>query len=275
MEMSWDKLADRCQLFVDTNKGLLIELLKEAEMEMARQCDLVEETQKYTMPTPAGSQNLILPQDYKRMTAVWYNGSRLHPMADVEVSLNNSNNFESGTPSHFSIQRHPHGEYLVLDRIPTSGDIKISYSSTLTGKLNANKFLCIFHSGSGFWIDTSLGSALNGLNGNSYIDGVGPTSFTNMQYELSSNNSGQKFTIESGTYPTTSAMIDIQYYRNVAPIIPGQYHKDLCDYAIAIASAKANPEMHNKHLSLWLNNIEKIKNEDADRELIHQIRSEI
>ena len=38
--MTFDKLADRCLLFVDERKQMLIELLKEAELEMTRKCNM-------------------------------------------------------------------------------------------------------------------------------------------------------------------------------------------------------------------------------------------
>ena len=60
-----------------------------------------------------------------------------------------------------------------------------------------------------------------------------------------------------------------------SPVIPVMYHRDLCDYAIAIASAKDNPDLHNKYLALWMNNLSQIINEDANRELIHTTISEI
>ena len=53
------------------------------------------------------------------------------------------------------------------------------------------------------------------------------------------------------------------------------YHRDLCDYAIAIVSAKDNPQFHDKHWMLWQNNLDEIINQDADRELIHTTNREI
>ena len=71
--------------------------------------------------------------------------------------------------------------------------------------------------------------------------------------------------------------LNITFYATIdntgdSPIIPNMYHRDLCDYAVAIASAKTLPDLHTKHWSIWINNLENIKNEDADRELIHTIK---
>jgi hypothetical protein len=149
------------------------------------------------------------------------------------------------------------------------------YRKTLLTRVNSKKYINMISAAGYVYIQTGLGTALNGLNGQWYDASNSNDSFTNFQYDSVINNTGVKYAITDGGTPTQNAIVEVYDYRSIAPIIPGQYHKDLCDYAIAIASAKANPEMHNKHLSLWLNNIEKIKNEDADRELIHQIRSEI
>jgi hypothetical protein len=57
--------------------------------------------------------------------------------------------------------------------------------------------------------------------------------------------------------------------------IPEKYGNDLCNYAVAIASAKLNPGMHDKHWMLWKTSIDEIINQDADRELIHTIKREV
>ena len=81
------------------------------------------------------------------------------------------------------------------------------------------------------------------------------------------------------TIPTGT--VNLSYYRTIvegsisaAPSIPKQYHTDLCYYAIAIAGAKIDGIME-KFWPLWMSSIEKIKRQDADRELIHQIRREV
>tara|TARA_R100000278_G_scaffold2675_2_gene5203 strand:+ start:13645 stop:14223 length:579 start_codon:yes stop_codon:yes gene_type:complete len=67
---------------------------------------------------------------------------------------------------------------------------------------------------------------------------------------------------------------DGEPYINGSPTIPEQYHTDLCYYAVAIAGAKIDGIME-KFWPLWMSSIEKIKRQDADRELIHQIRREV
>ena len=64
----------------------------------------------------------------------------------------------------------------------------------------------------------------------------------------------------------------IMAFGRVAPVIPSEYHLSLCDYAIAIASAKKNPEVHDKHLTMWTARMQDIKNKDADKDLMFNIR---
>ena len=40
--MTWEKLADRCNLFIDADKNLLINLLREAEVELTRKVNILE-----------------------------------------------------------------------------------------------------------------------------------------------------------------------------------------------------------------------------------------
>ena len=86
-------------------------------------------------------------------------------------------------------------------------------------------------------------------------------------------------------YLPSSGTIKISYYGTVdgaqdpsadpSPVVPLAYHRDLCNYAIAIAAAKDNPGLHDKHWMLWNESIREIVNQDADRELIHTIKREV
>ena len=57
------------------------------------------------------------------------------------------------------------------------------------------------------------------------------------------------------------------------PVLPLQYHRALCDYAIAIASAKQNPELYGRHWEMWERNIEDVKERSFNREIVHSIKS--
>ena len=192
--MTFDKLADRCLLFVDERKQMLIELLKEAELELTRKCNMYEDTRDYTAD---GSTSYGLPSNYKQIIILTYKGDKLKSITENEILYENDGTIGTGTPAGYFIRNN--GFY--LDQLPSSGKIRISYYATA-----------------------------------------------------------------DGSQDTTS---------DPSPIIPDMYHRDLCDYAIAIASAKDNPQMHDKHWGLWVRNINEITNEDANRELVHHIKSEI
>lgn len=184
--MTFDKLADRCLLFADAEKNMLIELLKEAEIEMSRKCNINEASESYS---DAGDGLYALPSEYKQIILITHNGKKLTPITEDEVSYDSDGNVQTGTPTGYFIQNN---------RIHTN------YKGT-GGTLNVTFYATI--------------------------------------------------------YNTTAS-----------PIIPDMYHRDLCDYAIAIASAKKLPDLHAKHWGLWINNLLEITNEDSDRELVHTIK---
>ena len=187
--MTFDKLADRCLLFADTEKNLLIELLKEAEIEMSRKCNINEASEEYT---DDGNGIYALPSEYKQIILITHNGYKLVPITEDEVDYNSSGNIPSGTPTGYFIQNNRiHTNYK-----GSGGTLKVTFYATI-------------------------------------------------------------------------------YNTGDSPIIPDMYHRDLCDYAIAIASAKNLPELHNKHWVMWINNLLAITNEDADRELVHSIKEVI
>ena len=189
--MNWSKLADRCQLFVDGDKGLFIELLKEAEIELTRQANILEDEEDYTAD---GTNSFGLPSNFKQAIAVLCQGEKKRPMEDDEFFYKTDNTQHTGTPSGYTIR----GNNLTFSQIPNSSDkIKLIYYSIVT---------------------------------------VSDT---------------------------------------IRPVIPELFHRDLCDYAIAIVSAKKYPELHNKFWSLWSNNIEKIRGEMGDREILYDMKEEI
>ena len=187
--MTFDKLADRCQLFIDTDKGMLRELLKEAEVELTRKCNIYEASENYT---DDGTGVYALSPDYKQIILATYNGDHLVPVMENEIDYDNDGLIRSGTPTGYFIQNNRlHTNYK-----GTGGTLRISFYATI-------------------------------------------------------------------------------YNTDTSPKIPEIYHRDLCDYAIAIASAKTSPDMHLKHWTMWNQNIQNIINEDADRELIHSVREVI
>ena len=195
--MNWTKLADRCKLFIDGNEQLLINLLKEAEVELTRKVNLLEN--EYTVTALNTVKIYSLPDDYKSMISVLVEGQHKRPMIDDEFFYDNDNNLYTGTPSGYTIRNNN----IIFSQIPNTGDkIKLIYNSL--GQVNKKED------------------------------------------------------------PSSSG-----------PKIQEIYHKDLCNYAIAIASAKEMPTMYDKFWQLWLVSIEEIKNEVADRELLYNMKEEI
>ena len=192
--MTFDKLADRCLLFIDERKQMLIELLKEAELEITRKCNMYEDTRSYTCDS---SESYGLPSNFKQVLFIQHKGDTLKLIGEDEVPYNSSGEIDTGTPTGYFIRNNS----IFFNYKPTDGNIKLTYYGT--------------------------------------VDNIQDTSST------------------------------------PSPIIPNMYHRDLCDYAIAIAAAKDFPQIHEKHLVLWNNCITEIINEDADRELIGHIKREV
>ena len=74
----------------------------------------------------------------------------------------------------------------------------------------------------------------------------------------------------------TGAGIKTVISPGASPVIPPEYHIDLCDYAIAIAAQmKGDSRMHSKHWALWLDKIEKIKARQGERDRVGWIREDV
>ena len=192
--MTFNQLKDRVMLFIEERPQMIVALLKEAELEMTRKCNMYEDTREYTAD---GSESYGLPSNYKQTIYLSYKGTKLSSITEDQISYDSNGDVQTGTPTGYFIRNN--GFYLNL--LPSSGKIRLSYYGTVDGAQDPSD--------------------------------------------------------------------------DPSPVIPVMYHRDLCDYAIAIASAKDNPDLHNKYLALWMNNISQIINEDANRELIHQTISEI
>ena len=192
--MTFDKLADRCLLFVEERKQMLVALLKEAELELTRKCNMYEDTRTYTCD---GSESYGLPENYKQIIFLQHDGDKLVPLSEDDISYESDGTISTGDPTGYFIRNNA----FHLDAKPSSGKIRISYYGT--------------------------------------VDGAQDTA------------------------------------DDPSPIIPDMYHRDLCDYAIAIAHAKDNPQLHDKYINEWNVKIQEIINQDADRELIHTIKKEV
>lgn len=76
--------------------------------------------------------------------------------------------------------------------------------------------------------------------------------------------------------PPDSSTFKLYYWalatsNNTGPTVPGQYHTDLCYYAVSQVTAKSNPDMFKEYGALWGQSVMAIKNESADKDLIYNI----
>ena len=189
--MTFNELADRCLLMCNSNKPALKKLVVEAEYELTRSVDILENTQVTNNHT---GQSHSLPNDFKSIILVTFDGDMLYPIDETEISYNTDGSVNTGTPVGYFVRNNT----LLFDS-SHPGVVNISYNALV-------------------------------VQGDNYADG--------------------------------------------SPTIPEQYHKDLCYYACALAGAKQDG-VYEKFWSQWLMCIENIKNQSADRELIHSVRREI
>jgi len=317
--MIWDKLVDRCLLFTDAPGGLLKELLKEAEQELSDKLMLFESLYKITVPgTDYGlgqsSQDNLkehnyakLPPNYIQDIGVTHKGTHLRKMTEDEINRNTIGQSYTGTPTAYSIS----GEYIVFNTAPSaSDDFILHYKSRITDQ-TMNKVLTMLfynHANTYIYLDTSLGSALDGLKvyfenqvkdlsagttaGHVASAGLTDTALSNIvsdpgaigapaperlasRYTINSAFSASGSLSGSEWTDANGALVTILSYRNIAPLIPEQFHTSLCDYAVAIANAKSAPDIYNTYWTKWIMNMDNLINESADRDLFHSIREEI
>lgn len=312
--MIWDKLVDRCLLFTDAPGGLLKELLKEGEEELANRLELYDSI--YTIEVPSTLQGLglyqsdanadnnyaKLPHDFLKDVGVIHKGYKLKKVSEIDFFRKSDSRMTPGTPTEYSIA----GDFIAFNTEPSPGDrFILHYKGALTEQSN-DKVLNILHykvnassSDDKVWLDTSLGDKLNGYSlrwenalrtlsagalASSTVPGV-PDSYI--------SNKSVKFIggVDYGTLtPSSSYVISIDFqihtdsigslarisnYRNLAPVIPDRFHKELCNYAVAIANAKTAPDLYDKYWTKWELNMDRLINEAQDRDLIHSIRGEI
>ena len=317
--MIWDKLVDRCLLFTDAPGGLLKELLKEAEQELANNVELYDSLFQIEVPATdyglgLNSHNNLasheyhkLPMDYIRDVYVVHEGRILRKISENEIYRKTNGTVPSGTPTAYAIS----GDYIIFNQAPAQGEkFIICYKSRLSD-LNTQKTLYMFYykaSGPFVWLDTELGSALNSrkivfeAQSKTLSDGVTtslrlPPGIPDMwQKNMPSDPSvglgtglavmmGSKYTIDT-TFATNNSLSEstldgngglctVSGYRDIAPMIPEQFHINLCDYAVALANAKQAPDRYNAHMARWESNMKNLISEAQDRDLIYSIKEEI
>ena len=115
----------------------------------------------------------------------------------------------------------------------------------------------------GFAIDTDLGDLLNG----SLVIYNGTSNTITDTGELTSPVGQFYFT--DGALPAIGDIVLFPNYRDIAPIIPDQYHKELCYYALNVSTN------NDQYLQKWMAFITMVQEQDMNRDLIHSIKEVI
>ena len=223
--MIWDKLVDRCLLFTDAPGGLLKELLKEAEQELANKLELFDSI--YTIEVPSTLYGLgissqtastsvdhnyhKLPMDYIRDMGVSHKGRPLSKMNEKDIYRKTNGSPTSATPTAYGIS----GDFIVFDTNPSEGDKFILHYKSMLDDANTDKVLNIVHydvqvgSNDMIYVDTLLGSLLNGTNivweGTQYAISAGQKTSISLPPGVPDRYFGNKFEenvgINADTYP--------------------------------------------------------------------------
>ena len=249
-----------------------------------------------------------LPFDYLKDISVSHEGRTLRKMSEDEIARKQNGKSYSGTPTAYGIS----GDFIVFDTSPSPGDSFVIHYKAMMTDLTNNKVLTMTYyksSGPYVYLDTDLGSNLDnkkmafegdvrvltaGTNGISsspvgvpalhksnkspadpgdMSSGVPVTVAT--RYTLTGGALGTSGSLSSSTLDGNGGLVMVFAYRDIAPVIPERFHKDLCNYAIAIANAKSAPDLYDKYWTKWELNMDRLINEAMDRDLIHSIRGEI
>ena len=124
--MTFDKLKDRVLLFVEERPQMIVELLKEAELEMTRKCNMYEDTREYSCD---GSTSYGLPSNYKQVIFLQYEGVKLQPISEDEIGYEADGTVGSGSPRGYFIRNNA----FHVDQTTTTGKLRLSYYGTVDG----------------------------------------------------------------------------------------------------------------------------------------------
>tara|TARA_R100000152_G_C6770977_1_gene197347 strand:- start:405 stop:1430 length:1026 start_codon:yes stop_codon:yes gene_type:complete len=210
MDKTWKQLEQRCKLFAEGPDGLFIELLKEAECELANRCSLFA-TNDYFSGTnmfvssdsrinPVGG--ILLPSTFKSIIAVFVDGDPIprrnlfgednfKNSSALDFDANKKNNPEGygiqvsvGDPTAYDI----YSNRIIFDKGSASSDINIIYKANLVNSDKIGKRLrCIVNGNVNndkeVWLETNLSTELNGLDLRYTAFDRGVFTYTNLQYD--------------------------------------------------------------------------------------------
>ena len=221
-------------------------------------------------------------------------GTPLKKMSEKDFYYNDSGSTnyrrnvpDDGSPSFYYIS----GGHIQFDSNPNATDEMMLYYKSRISSPDVNKLIYANIARSNIDIPSTLGAELDGLTFTSpnfnllKITYMYPQQqtfpylldpyYSNTDIKKNNDFINQYSSKYSGTSVGDSTgvrMGQIVGFGSKAPVIPSEYQLSLCDYAIAIASAKKNPDIHDRHLSIWTARMQDIKNKDADKDLMFNIR---
>ena len=310
MDRSWNQLVERCNLFYDAPSGLYRELLKEAEVELANKCSLFKQHYTILFRDNEKLNAFKMPSTFKSMISVFINGREIphKEKSDWSFTSNSSGpmKVQEGTPNYYTLGN----SFIVFDKVPTSGSADLYFRGNLQNHDNISKSVLLSPSLNGqgndwVYIDTSMGDQINGLDVK-YLEGNVINTLTNITVNSSADlddsdpldlsqsvsygvavANDQKdvnFQLYQGDDDWSSQGLSNEYYvrtgiiknyRTKGPVIENDYHLNLCDYAIYMASAKKDLELSIKHLQIWEQRLAEILNDNIDKELPMGMKEEI
>lgn len=309
MDKSWSQLSDRCNLFFTAPDGLYIELLKEAECEIANRCSLFKQNHTILFRDNTKANSFKLPSTFKSMISVFIDGREISFKEKDQWSFTENSTgpmtVQDGTPNYYTLANG----FIVFDKVPTEGSADLYFRGNLqnSNKISKTVLIAPAETSQGYvYIDTTFttelagrvvkyyeGNTINTLDNLSYSSGLDlddsdPSDLSQkINFGIATSNDQKDVnyqgfaTADSGSwsgsvsnnYFVRSGII--VHYREIGPVIENDYHLNLCDYAIYMASAKKNPELSATHLQIFETRIQEILNDNIDKELPIGMKEEI
>lgn len=175
MDKSWNQLVDRCKLFYDAPDGLYKELLKEGEIELSSKCNLFYQNFSFHFGRDVAQHNAItLPDTFKSVISVWFNGDKLHYKDKSGFDFTKSTDSSdysmmvgTGTPQYYFIANNQ----IVLDKcVDSNGSdtLDVFFKANLTNQPHNKSMLFAYADNSltndQLFLGTSLGIELVGAD---------------------------------------------------------------------------------------------------------------
>ena len=101
MTYKWETLIDRCLVYTDASRKALHMFLKEAEVEMTRKVNILEDSVSWDTKEDV---KILTISNFKEVKSLYVKGDRMSMMTEDELLLDTTNTKHQGTPTKFYIQ---------------------------------------------------------------------------------------------------------------------------------------------------------------------------